>query len=260
MKLRAFVVAALFMVSGLGRTSAQELGSIDFPTSGSPAAQPLFIKGVLLMHSFEYDDAREAFVEAQKADPAFAMAYWGEAMTYNHAVWQRTSPDLARAALAKLAPTADARRAKAQTEKEKDWLGAVEKLYGAGASTSLSASKLERDLAYADAMKRMSEKYPNDDEIKSFFALAISAPITARDSRLHARRRAGRAGLCEEPAAPRRRALPDPCLRRSDPRAARPALRRCVFEDCAVGVTRCTCRRNIYGRDGHVGRTARSTS
>jgi tetratricopeptide (TPR) repeat protein len=89
-------------------------------------------------------------------------------------VWQRTSPDLAKAALNKLAPTADARRAKAPTEKEKDWLGAVERLYGTGdAATSLSASKLARDLAYADAMKRMHEKYPNDDEVKSFYALAL---------------------------------------------------------------------------------------
>jgi len=129
---------------------------------------------VLLMHSFEYDDAREAFVEAQKAEPGFAMAYWGEAMTFNHAVWQRTSPDLAKAALAKLAPTPDARRARAATEKEKDWLGAVERLYGAGdASTSLSASKLARDLSYADAMRRMLEKYPADDEVRSFYALAL---------------------------------------------------------------------------------------
>ena len=124
MKLRAAFLAAVLALSpcSASRTRSQELGTIDFPTSGSPAAQPLFIKGVLLMHSFEYDDAREAFVEAQKADPAFAMAYWGEAMTFNHAVWQRTSPDLAKAALAKLAPTPDARRAKAPTEKEKDWL------------------------------------------------------------------------------------------------------------------------------------------
>ncbi|HWI20954.1 MAG TPA: hypothetical protein VNT81_24535, partial [Vicinamibacterales bacterium] len=165
MKLRLLAATALTLSLGIS-TSSQELGSIDFPTSGAPAAQPHFIKGVLLMHSFEYDDAREAFVEAQNADPAFAMAYWGEAMTYNHPVWQRTSPDLARAALAKLAPTADARRAKAQTEKEKDWLGAVERLYGAG-------EKLARDLSYADAMKRMHEKYPNDDEVKSFYALAI---------------------------------------------------------------------------------------
>jgi tetratricopeptide (TPR) repeat protein len=181
MKQRAVLLALLAACVAFPAQS-QDLGSIDFPTSGSPAAQPLFIKGVLLMHSFEYDDAREAFVAAQKADPGFAMAYWGEAMTFNHPVWQRTSPDLAKAALNKLGATPEARRAKAPTEKEKDWLGAVERLYGAGdastslsasASTSLSAGKLARDLAYADAMKRMSEKYPNDDEVKSFYALAI---------------------------------------------------------------------------------------
>jgi tetratricopeptide (TPR) repeat protein len=172
MKQRAVLVALLSVCLARSATS-QELGSIDFPTSGSPAAQPHFIKGVLLMHSFEYDDAREAFIEAQKADPGFAMAYWGEAMTFNHPVWQRTSPDLAKAALNKLAPTADARRGKATTEKEKDWLAAVERLYGSGGSTSLSASKLVRDLAYADAMKRMLDKYPADDEVRSFYALAL---------------------------------------------------------------------------------------
>jgi tetratricopeptide (TPR) repeat protein len=165
MKLRAAVIAAvLALLMPVAR--AQELGTIDFPTSGSAAAQPMFIKGVLLMHSFEYEDAREAFVEAQKADPGFAMAYWGEAMTFNHPVWQRTSPDLAKAALARLAPTPDARRARAPTEKEKDWLGAVERLFGTG-------EKLARDLAYADAMKRMHDKYPADDEVASFYALAI---------------------------------------------------------------------------------------
>ena len=165
---------ALSAVDGSRIVEAQELGAIDFPTSGNAAAQPLFIKGVLLMHSFEYEDAREAFIEAQKADPNFAMAYWGEAMTFNHPVWQRTSPDLANAALAKLAATPDARRAKAPTEKEKDWLGAVERLFGsASPSTSLSAGKLARDLAYADAMRRMNDKYPGDDEVKAFYALAI---------------------------------------------------------------------------------------
>jgi tetratricopeptide (TPR) repeat protein len=171
MRLAAAIVAVLILALP---APAQELGSIEFPTSGSAAAQPHFIKGVLLMHSFEYDDAREAFIEAQKADPAFAMAYWGEAMTFNHPVWQRTSPELARAALNKLAPTADARRAKAATEKEKDWLGAVERLYASGdGSASPAASKLARDLAYAEAMKRMLDKYPGDDEVRSFYALAL---------------------------------------------------------------------------------------
>jgi len=175
MKRPALVLAALLIAASSGLLRAQnELGKIDFPTSGAAAAQPDFLKGVLLMHSFEYDDAREAFQAAQQADPSFAMAYWGEAMTYNHAVWQQTSPELANAALAKLAPTAEARLAKAPTAREKDWLASLDALYGAGdTSTSLSASKLARDRAYAEHMRRMHERYPADDEVTSFYALAL---------------------------------------------------------------------------------------
>src|SRR5687767_8369909 len=57
------------------------LGRIDFPNSGPAAAQPAFERGVLLLHSFEYVDAAEAFREAQTLAPDFALAYWGEAMT-----------------------------------------------------------------------------------------------------------------------------------------------------------------------------------
>ena len=171
----ALLLAGLLIVVSIETPRAQqgELGRIDFPTSGAAAAQPAFLKGVLLMHSFEYDDAKEAFVEAQKADPGFAMAYWGEAMTYNHPVWQQTAPDLARAALARLAPTVEGRLAKAPTAKEKDWLTALESLYGTGTSTSLSPSKLTRDRAYAEQMRRMHDKYPSDDEVTAFYALAL---------------------------------------------------------------------------------------
>jgi tetratricopeptide (TPR) repeat protein len=159
-------VTALWL-SASGAPLAQEsLGRIDFPNSGTPAAQPAFIKGVLLLHSFEYDDAKDAFVEAQQRDPGFAMAYWGEAMTHNHPIWQQTAPDLARAALNKLAPTREARLAKASTQKEKDWLASLEILYGPG-------EKLQRDVAYAEALGRMVKSYPEDLEVASFYALAI---------------------------------------------------------------------------------------
>ncbi len=163
--LLVFLVALAFGSLNL-RAGQNELGRIDFPTSGSAAAQPAFLKGVLLMHSFEYDDAKEAFQEAQKADPGFAMAYWGEAMTYNHAVWQQTAPDLAKAALVRLAPTAAARLAKAPTAREKDWLTSLESLYGPG-------DKLARDRAYAEHMRRMHQRYPADDEVTAFYALAL---------------------------------------------------------------------------------------
>ena len=40
-----------------------DLGEIRFPTSGPAEAQAHFIRGVLLLHSFEYDRARRAFIE-----------------------------------------------------------------------------------------------------------------------------------------------------------------------------------------------------
>ena len=57
-----------------------ELGTIHFPTSANGAAQTAFLAGVKGLHNFEFDTAAEAFREAQKADPGFALAYWGEAM------------------------------------------------------------------------------------------------------------------------------------------------------------------------------------
>ena len=104
------------------------LGSIDFPTSGPPAAQEHFIQGVLFMHSFEYTPAAEAFREAQQVDPDFAMAYWGEAMTYIHPVWNDKDVPAARAVLQRLGATREARAAKAPTAREKGFLVAVEGL------------------------------------------------------------------------------------------------------------------------------------
>ncbi len=142
------------------------LGEVDFPTSGSAAAQAHFLRGVALMHSFEYPSARTAFLEAQRLEPGFAMAYWGEAMVYNHPVWMEQDSAAARAALARLGPTPEARAARAPTERERDWLAAVEVLYGAG-------SKQARDTAYAQAMERLAAKYPDDAEAASFHALAL---------------------------------------------------------------------------------------
>jgi tetratricopeptide (TPR) repeat protein len=142
------------------------LGEISFPTSGAAEARPHFLRGVLYLHSFEYEDAREAFRRARDIDPDFAMAYWGEAMTHNHPVWMQQDREAALAALDRLAPTAEGRLAAAGSEKERDWLRATHVLYGAG-------SKETRDDAYRDAMRRMHEVYPDDHEVASFYALSI---------------------------------------------------------------------------------------
>src|SRR5438034_10249146 len=97
-------VGAVLACLAAGPASAQapRLGTIDFPTSGAPAARAPFIRGVLWLHSFEYEAAAQAFREAQRIDPGFAMAYWGEAMTYTRPLGDEQDPSAARAALQRL--------------------------------------------------------------------------------------------------------------------------------------------------------------
>src|SRR5688572_5822834 len=62
--------------------------TIGFETSAKGAAQQSFMRGMTAMHLFMYPDAVDAFREAQKADPGFAMAYWGEALTHYRPIWR----------------------------------------------------------------------------------------------------------------------------------------------------------------------------
>jgi tetratricopeptide (TPR) repeat protein len=142
----------------------ERLGTIGFHTSGAAAAQADFNTGVLYMHSFEYELAADAFRAAQANDPGYAMAYWGEAMSHTHPLWNEQDSIAARSVLARLAPTREARAAKAPTARERAWLDAVEILYGEG-------SKPRRDTLYARAMERLAAEYP-DDEARAFLALA----------------------------------------------------------------------------------------
>lgn len=147
--------------------AAAQLGTIDFPTSGSVAARPAFERGVLLLHSFEYEEAATAFQAAQQADPGFAMAYWGEAMTYTHPMWNQQDVAAARGALGRLGATAAERRAKAPTVREQRYLDAIEQLYGS------TASKATRDTLYSSAMEQLIGAFPDDQEAQAFYALSL---------------------------------------------------------------------------------------
>ncbi len=142
------------------------LGTIVFPTSGAPTAQPAFIRGVLYLHSFEYAQAATAFRDAERLDPGFAMAYWGEALTYTHPVWNQQNLDSGRMALAKLTPRSAERVARAPTPRERGYLDAVQTLYGEG-------SKERRDTLYSRAMVELMEDFPDDAEARCFAALSI---------------------------------------------------------------------------------------
>lgn len=151
-----------------------ELGVVHFENSGSPAAQAPFLRGLLLLHSFEYGAARRAFQEAEKADPGFAMAVWGEALTYNHSLWNEQDTASARAALAKLGATAAQRTARGKTARERDYLASVELLYGEG-------DKAARNAAYSEALHDLARRYPEDQDARALYALSLLALSPVRD-------------------------------------------------------------------------------
>ncbi len=154
-------------MAGLPQT-IRGLGTTAFPTTTrSLEAQSAFMRGLLLLHLLEYSSAADSFVSAQKLDPGFGMAYWGEAMTFNHGVWNQVSADAGKAALVKFAPTPEARAARMPDPRERSYLAAVEFLYdGAG-------TKAERDKRYAHAMERLAAAYPDDRNARLFYALAL---------------------------------------------------------------------------------------
>jgi hypothetical protein len=157
--MRKLLLIALLFTAAL---HAQErLGTIVFPNSGKPEAQAAFLRGVALLHSFAYADAAKAFRDAEAADPELVLAYWGEAMTFNHGIWVEVSLDDGRKALAKLGTRT------AATERERLYVEAVKLLYSA------DPDKASRDAAYEGAMDRLAHAYPDDVEAQVFHALSI---------------------------------------------------------------------------------------
>ena len=162
------IAAALILT---GSAVAQELGTVDFPTSTSSAeAQEHFLRGVLLLHSFTFEAAVKTFQDARRADPDFFMTYWGEALSHNHPLLPERDPDLPRSVLSQLAPTREERLAKAPTQRERGFMEAVEILFGEG-------TEEERALAYSDAMGRLAAAYPDDDEVQAFYAVSLLGQV-----------------------------------------------------------------------------------
>ena len=155
---------------------SQELGTIAFPTSGAAAAQEAFLTGVKALHSFQFDEAAVAFQQAQKADPSFALAYWGEAMSHNHALWAQQDAEAAKRILDRLDPTHEGRVAKAKLPKEKAFLEAMQILYFS------PGDKLARDTAYSEAMTRMAAQWPDDHEIAVFYSLSLLGTVRPGDT------------------------------------------------------------------------------
>ena len=153
----------------------KKLGTVHFANSCSAEVQPLFQRGVALLHSFWYAEGAKTFAAVAKADPACAMAHWGTAITLfgNPFTWPLTGAALPQG----WAAVERAKAANARTQRERDYIGAIEAFYK-------DADKMDhrtRALGYLKAMEQITERYPEDSEASIFYALALNATALPAD-------------------------------------------------------------------------------
>jgi hypothetical protein len=144
------------------------LGAVDFPTSCNAAAQKLISRGAALLHSFGYEEARRTFSDAGAADPTCAMAHWGVARTWYHPIWAPPAPDELKqgaAALERAIATG------AKTEREREYINALAVFY----KDWQTVDHATRAKAYEQALGKLCERYPDDDEAAIFHALQLVA-------------------------------------------------------------------------------------
>ncbi len=189
--LLAAALGVLFSARVCAQTGADEdLGTLVFPTSAQRAeTQAAFERAVLLLHSFEYEDARLAFQEVQRMESDLAIAYWGEALTHHRPLWRQEDFAAGRAALAKLGKTRAARAGAAGSEVERGLLGAVEVLFGTDAAVEVAEpDRAGRANGYCAAMAELAARHPHNVEIGAFHCLStLGTAVDGRDERIYMR-------------------------------------------------------------------------
>jgi tetratricopeptide (TPR) repeat protein len=139
-------------------------------TTASPEAQRYFDQGLNLLYGFNHAQAIAAFDQAARLDSSCAMAYWGKALALGPNINIPMDPsaeppawDALQRALA-LAPRA--------SEAERDLIQALARRY-ADPKDPRRPARAALDSAYADAMREVWKRHPNDSDIGAWFAEAL---------------------------------------------------------------------------------------
>jgi tetratricopeptide (TPR) repeat protein len=157
------------------------VGKVTFPITCSPDVQSDFARGVALLHSFFYEEARRVFTSVAERDPKCAMAQWGIAMTWWHPIWTPPTPDEMRAGKAAIEK---AMALNAGTDRERGFITALNTYYNTadtlnaapvGQSCHGPVGPRNRVVAYEKAMRQLRDTFPDDFEVQTFYAFAILA-------------------------------------------------------------------------------------
>jgi tetratricopeptide (TPR) repeat protein len=180
------VILVMFLPAksfGAASSSSEQLGRVNFPTSCDAQAQPILEKGLALLHSFQYTQARETFRDAAKQDPKCAMAHWGQAMARYHQLWDFPQPSTLNEGREEIR---QAQKLHAPTEREQAYIAAAAAFY----QDDATLTQEQRATSYSAAMAKLHLLAPQDVEAAELYALSLIAlaeqDVDARANRLAA--------------------------------------------------------------------------
>jgi tetratricopeptide (TPR) repeat protein len=123
-------------------------------------------QGLNLVFGFNHAEASRAFAEAARLDPSLAMAYWGQALVLGPNINAPMDPADEAKALAMARKAVDMRAS--ATPRERAYIDAVAARY-----TGRAEDRVTADRAFADAMKRVVEAFPDDLDAHTLYAEAL---------------------------------------------------------------------------------------
>jgi hypothetical protein len=162
----------------------EKLGKVNFSVSCDAELQPQFNSAVAMLHSFWYEKARDTFAAVAQKDPSCGMADWGIAMTDCHPIWEAPGPAALKDGSAAVEK---AKSAGAKTQREKDYIAAIEIFY----KDSDKIDHRTRALAFEKEMEQLQARYPDDLEAAIFHALSLIATAPPTDKTYVNQKRAG---------------------------------------------------------------------
>jgi hypothetical protein len=150
------------------------MGTVHFDTSCSPKVRDEFDLAVATLHSFGYRKSVQLFADVLSTDPSCSMAEWGIAMSHYRQLWDPPTKDDLRIGL----EAAQEGLVKGpKTQRERDYLGAIQSFYQDAASVSHRI----RAKRYETAMESLHSRYPQDSEAAIFYALSLIANASLND-------------------------------------------------------------------------------
>ena len=162
------------VVAMAGAPLFEGMGDHQYPiTTGNPWAQLYFNQGLVIDFAFNHAESVRSFKAAQKLDPDCAMCFWGEALALGPNINVTSNGKAIMSEQAQREAHAAIRKALAlkgqASAKEADFIEALAVRYNGDPASP----REPQDLAYADAMRELYQRYPDDDTAASLFAEAL---------------------------------------------------------------------------------------